>query len=98
MRAFKEAPARPAAHAGGAYAGSAEELRRQIDGFFVHPDGPGREAPSVPRPPLRGLIAPHIDFHRGGPAYAHAYAALAGQSPFDRYLIFGTCHAGMQRR
>jgi hypothetical protein len=98
VRAFKEAATRPAAHAGGAYAGSAPELRRQIDGFFTHADGPGRAGPPVPRPPLRGLIAPHIDFNRGGPAYAHAYAALAGQHPFDRYLIFGTCHAGMRRR
>jgi AmmeMemoRadiSam system protein B len=98
MRRFKESATRGAAHAGSAYAGTAEELRQQIDGFFAHPDGPGRRDGAGPRPPLRGLIAPHIDFHRGGPAYAHAYGALGSGSQFERYVIFGTCHAGMRRR
>src|ERR1700693_2661123 len=34
-------PSRPAAHAGGAYAGDADALRSQIDGFFMDPKGPG---------------------------------------------------------
>jgi hypothetical protein len=44
---------------------------------------------------VRGLIAPHIDFHRGGPAYAWAYRALGESSDADLFLVFGTCHAGM---
>jgi len=98
MNRFKRSGTRAAAHAGSAYAGTSEELRQQIDGFFAHPEGPGAGAAAVRRPPLRGLIAPHIDFHRGGPAYAHAYAALGQDAQFDRYVIFGTCHAGMRRR
>ena len=31
----------------------------------------------------RGLIAPHIDFHRGGPAYAWAYRDLAERGDAD---------------
>ncbi len=46
---------------------------------------------------LRGLIAPHIDFHRGGPAYAWAYRDLAERGDADLFVIFGTCHAGMAR-
>jgi len=38
--AFRLSPVRPAAHAGGAYAGDAVALRAQIDGFFSGPDGP----------------------------------------------------------
>jgi AmmeMemoRadiSam system protein B len=98
VRAFREADLRPAAHAGAAYAGSPDALRGQIDAFFAPPEGPGLEPGPAPARALRGLIAPHIDFHRGGPAYAHAYAALARAEPFDRYVIFGTCHAGMERR
>jgi hypothetical protein len=64
--AFRQSPLRPAAHAGGAYAGEPGALAAQIDGFFSHPDGPGAET-DPDGPPLRGLIAPHIDFHRGGP-------------------------------
>jgi hypothetical protein len=98
--AFRRSPVRPAVHAGGAYAADPEALRAQIDGFFMAPEGPGpadRPAASgQPGSPLRGLIAPHIDFHRGGPTYAWAYRALAERSEADLFVVLGTCHAGME--
>jgi hypothetical protein len=95
--AFLAAPTRPAAHAGGAYAGDPDDLRGAMDGFFVSPRGPGAIAwpPAAPGGALRGIIAPHIDFHRGGPAYAWAYRDLAERSDADCFVILGTCHAGM---
>jgi AmmeMemoRadiSam system protein B len=103
--AFRRRPVRPAAHAGGAYAGEPEALRAQIDGFFSGPDGPdcgGPEmAPALPQsadnrsPRLTGLLAPHIDFHRGGSTYAWAYKDVLERSDADLYVILGTCHAGM---
>jgi AmmeMemoRadiSam system protein B len=95
---FRRSPVRPAVHAGGAYAGEAAALAEQIDGFFTHPEGPGaphRLATEAPSSTLRGLIAPHIDFHRGGPVYAWAYRALLERSDADLFVILGTCHAGM---
>jgi AmmeMemoRadiSam system protein B len=94
-RAFLEAPTRPASHAGGAYAADPDELRTMIDGFFVPPEGPGPVAGRGPGQPVRGLIAPHIDLHRGGPAYAWAYRDLAERGDADVFVVFGTCHAGM---
>jgi AmmeMemoRadiSam system protein B len=112
---FLASPTRPAAHAGGAYAGEATELRGMLDGFFAPPDGPGPidraraagqegrgQSPTPegrgqsPTPKVRGVIAPHIDYHRGGPAYAWAYRELAERSQADLFVIFGTCHAGME--
>jgi len=93
--AWLAGPSRPAAHAGGAYAGNPEALKGQIDGFFVHADGPGLPVPAAGAPRLRGLIAPHIDFHRGGPTYAWAYRALLERSDADLFVVLGTCHAGM---
>lgn len=93
--AWLRAPSRPAAHSGGAYAGDADALRSQIDGFFVHPKGPGLPVPRAAPERLRGLIAPHIDFHRGGPTYAWAYRALLERTDADLFVILGTCHAGM---
>jgi len=95
--AFRRSPVRPAAHAGGAYAGEAEALRAQIAGFFAHADGPGSPvAAPGPRPgTLSALIAPHIDFHRGGPTYAWAYQEVLERSDADLFVILGTCHAGM---
>jgi hypothetical protein len=94
--AFRQNPVRPAAHAGGAYAGDAAELRAQIDGFFCAPDAP----PGTSRPPDEGsrmsaLIAPHIDLHRGGSTYAWAYREILERSDADLYVVLGTCHAGM---
>jgi AmmeMemoRadiSam system protein B len=95
-RAFLAAAARPAVHAGGAYAGTPAALRAMLDRFFEEPEGPGaiRWGPTA-GPPLRGLVAPHIDFHRGGPAYAWGYRPLAEQADADCFVILGTCHAGM---
>jgi AmmeMemoRadiSam system protein B len=92
--AFRTSPVRPAIHAGKAYAEKAGALAAQLDGFFAHPEGPG--APGPPGAPvLRGLIAPHIDFHRGGPAYAWAYKTVAEASDADCVIVFGTAHAGL---
>jgi AmmeMemoRadiSam system protein B len=92
--AFHASRSRPAAHAGRAYAAEPEALAAALEGYFVHRDGPG-----VPGPPgasvLRGLVAPHIDFDRGGPAYAWAYRAVAEASDADCFIVFGTAHAGL---
>jgi hypothetical protein len=95
--AFRQSPTRPAAHAGGAYAGEADALRAQIAGFFAHRDGPGETRTRAPMggSALAGLIAPHIDFHRGGPTYAWAYQDLLDRADADLFVILGTCHAGM---
>jgi MEMO1 family protein len=104
--AFLGAPARPAAHAGGAYPADAEELRATMSRFFEPPVGPGAIGPAAdvspgaserrPGAPVAGIIAPHIDFQRGGPAYAWAYRDVAERCDADLFVVFGTCHAGMR--
>jgi len=98
VQEFRDSPIRPARHAGVAYEGNPEALRKQIAGFFAQADGPGPVSAPAGQGPLRGLIAPHIDFHRGGPTYGHAYRTLAEHSVADRFIIFGTCHNLMQQR
>ena len=94
--AFRAAPRRTAAHAGAAYPGDAAALHATITGFFAPPDGPGPiGAPPVGRAPVVGVIAPHIDFHRGGPAYAWAYRDVAERADADLFVVFGTSHTGM---
>jgi AmmeMemoRadiSam system protein B len=43
---------------------------------------------------VNGLVAPHLDYPRGEPCYADAYATLAASGPADRYVILGTNHFG----
>jgi hypothetical protein len=93
---FGEQPRRPAAHAGGAYPENPEALRGMIDAFFAPPAGPGAAGPPAPDAGrLRGLVAPHIDFARGGAAYAWGYGEVSARCDADLFVIFGTCHAGM---
>src|SRR2546430_10619789 len=50
------------------------EIRTLFDSFFAPPEGPGLFDGHAPgRPRVVGVIAPHIDFHRGRSAYAWAY-------------------------
>jgi AmmeMemoRadiSam system protein B len=53
----------------------------------------------VPRPsrPIVGLIAPHLDYPRGRPCYAEAYAALRTRTVPARVVILGTNHFGRSR-
>jgi AmmeMemoRadiSam system protein B len=96
-RRFLEAPTRQASHAGGAYPSVAAELRAAFDAFFEAPEGPGPvDGPAAGGQPVRAVIAPHIDFHRGGPAYAWAYRDVAERSDADLFVVLGTCHAGME--
>jgi len=92
---FRRSSTRPAVHAGAAYAREPEALRAQMDRFFAPPDGPGASG-GLQSSSLRAIIAPHIDFHRGGPVYAWAYRELAERSDADCFVILGTCHAGME--
>jgi len=41
-----------------------------------------------------GLIAPHLDYPRGRPCYAAAYATLRNRPPPKRVIILGTNHSG----
>ena len=43
---------------------------------------------------VRGLVAPHLDYPRGGPCYAAAYGALRDRPKPDRVIILGTNHFG----
>ncbi|HLI28547.1 MAG TPA: AmmeMemoRadiSam system protein B, partial [Chloroflexota bacterium] len=93
--AFAALPRRPAIHAGGAYAGEPAALEAALDGYFAAEGGPGLPAPPAARRELVGLIAPHVDLHRGGPTYAWAYRALAEAVAPELVVLLGTCHAPM---
>jgi AmmeMemoRadiSam system protein B len=92
---FASAPRRTATHAGGAYAGEAAALTAALDSHFAAPDGPGGLPDATDRYELVGLVAPHVDLHRGGPTYAWAYRALAEAVSPELVVLLGTCHAPM---
>jgi AmmeMemoRadiSam system protein B len=93
--AFQAAPNRAATHAGGGYAGEATALEAALDAYFLAPDGPGSLPGAATGRELVGLVAPHVDLHRGGPTYAWAYRALAEAADPELIVLLGTCHAPM---
>lgn len=91
-RSYLESPLRAPTHAGAGYKADARDLAAALEAFFSHPEGPGdtfRRQPSTRR--LTGVIAPHIDYERGGPSYAWAYSEIA-RDPADLYVVLGTSH------
>ncbi len=92
---FRQHTARPAFHAGRAYPSDPDALGRWLDSFFDHPDGPGAVDSAASPSSVAGILAPHIDFQRGGPVYAWAYRALAEAEPADLYLVLGVPHHGL---
>ena len=91
---FNASNERAAIHAGLCYQGDARLLREELAAFFDPPHGPGRSPQRRDGRAPAGLIAPHIDPRRGGPAYAHAYFELMGSEPPELFVILGTSHYG----
>lgn len=94
-RAYFESASRPAHLAGKSYPSDPAELSAYLDALYVREGGPG----DAPRPvsdgtPLKCMVAPHIDFDRGGHSYAHTYFTMARTGRPDTVVVFGVAHAG----
>lgn len=86
-KAYLAADARPATHAGQSYPGDPDALAARLE-EMLHEGG---DVGSLSGP-IRGLVAPHIDFERGRRTYGAAYAALRDQSEAARFVVLGTAH------
>jgi AmmeMemoRadiSam system protein B len=84
---FAALPSRPAQFVDG----PAAEVSTQLDGYYGGESGSGRIGARRDEP-LAGILAPHIDFNRGGPCYSFAYKELAERSDADLYVILGVAH------
>ncbi len=92
---FKAADIRKAAFAGRGYEDHPERLKAQLRGYFTDKEGPRPLEEGEKRRAIRGIVAPHIDFARGGACYAHAYNTVGESTGADLYVILGTCHTPM---
>lgn len=93
MADFKKANLRPMTLIGEAYATDKEEIKNMVNSFFKPPAGPGLPDASFPPKNLVGVIAPHIDYRRGGHCYAYAHKAILESKAADLYIILGIAHA-----
>lgn len=96
---FAEMETRPAFAAGLRYPSDAAALRRLLIDAFTPPNGPGLNAGDAARDRQAGsalprlIVAPTVDFTRGGPAYAWAFWPLlfAPRLP-DLIVLIGCDH------
>lgn len=94
LEAFRASPRRTAVFAGRSYPAEPATLGKELDDYFMADNGPGKpRAAASSRPAPVGLVAPHIDFDRGGPAYAWAYQALSERNPPDVIVALGVAHS-----
>lgn len=90
---FAELDTRPAYAAGVRYPAEPDALRRLILEAFAPPNGPGlpaKEAVSAAAP-ARVLLAPTVDFTRGGPAYAWVYRPLLEMAKLPSLIVLIGC-------
>jgi AmmeMemoRadiSam system protein B len=82
--------------AGQFYAGNPEELRKQVEGCYTSPIGPGKipELRDGPRS-ITGAVCPHAGFVYSGPVAAHVFNALANDGFPETFVIIGPNHTGM---
>ena len=86
---FQKAPFRPLTLAGESYEKDPAKLSKAIRDTLLNLDGAESEGLGT----LVAVIAPHIDYSRGGPCYARAHRAIQNGSDADLVLILGTAHA-----
>ncbi len=78
------------------YAGTARELKGQIEWCYKHKLGPG----TIPKVNDKGpreivaIVVPHAGYYYSGPVAAHAYKELADDGVFDTAVILGPNHTG----
>jgi AmmeMemoRadiSam system protein B len=89
-------PVRPPACLG-SYEGEPDALRRQLNGSFTGPRGPGRPGPARPDPHFRAALVPHIDYGRGGTSYAWTFKEVFERTAASLFVIIGTSHYSRHR-
>ncbi|MGZ3559846.1 MAG: AmmeMemoRadiSam system protein B, partial [Thermodesulfobacteriota bacterium] len=93
---FKKASSREAVFAGKSYEADPGRLRAQLEGYFEGENGPGSLGQKKSTIGLKGVVAPHIDFQRGGSCYAFSHREIWERNSSACFIIFGTAHASME--
>ncbi len=83
--AFRRAKSRPAWLAGRGYPGEPGPLAERLASWLP-------AAPKAPAGRPTGIVAPHIDFTRGGTGYGWAYGELLGSSLPALCVVIGVAH------
>jgi AmmeMemoRadiSam system protein B len=90
-------PVRRPRHAGGCYADNERDLRRQLEGYFTQPGGPGLPRRGRPDGSLHLALLPHIDYRWGGASYAWGFKEVVERTDASLFVIVATSHYSQHR-
>lgn len=76
----------------GVYEADPVRLRRQMHGLFRQPGAAGPPGRPQGEGRLRAVLAPHVDYHRGGLVYTYAFRELFENTNASLFVIIGTSH------
>jgi AmmeMemoRadiSam system protein B len=94
QRAFAEAPAREAVHAGDGYPSDVAELASLLDSWLrPHP-----QTEAAPPPGVYAVASPHVSLEGGHRSYAAAYRTLPPEADGRTVVVLGTSHYGAPER
>ncbi len=70
-----------------------------LERLFTAPGGPGLPGADPAAPPgrLRAVLAPHMDYGRGGVTYGHAFKDLVEQTDARLFVVVATSHYSAAR-
>jgi AmmeMemoRadiSam system protein B len=86
---------RPAV-AGSFYPDDPDQLRKVIDGCYVHPLGPGALPPAKEkRGGIMACVCPHAGYEYSGPVAAHSYLWLSAMRKPELVVIVAPNHYGL---
>ncbi len=95
LNAYRAAPFRAPALAGGAYPAEPAALAAQLDAYVAEGRARYPRPADLPAGHARGLVSPHIDYERGGPVYGAAWDQVkSAANAADLTIILGTDHSG----
>src|SRR6266446_1159557 len=95
-REFLAAPVREPSCIG-CYPERPEGIRKQLDGVFTDPRGPGLPGKRKPDGRLCAALIPHIDYHRGGVTFAWGFKEVVERTDASLFVIIGTSHYSSNR-
>lgn len=85
----------------GCYSADPEQIRQQIEALFTAPGGPGMPGEAGWRIAsdgrVRAVLAPHMDYGRGGVTYGHAFKELFERSNANLFVVIATSHYSPER-
>ncbi|HEV3119743.1 MAG TPA: AmmeMemoRadiSam system protein B, partial [Gemmataceae bacterium] len=81
----------------GCYPEEPDGIRKQLEGLFTGPRGPGLPRRRLADGKLCGALIPHIDYQRGGSTYAWGFKEVFEGTAASLFVIIGTSHYSNHR-